>query len=134
MKKNFFICGLTGWCLEILYTSLGCFRKKDYRLTGRTSVWMFPIYGMAALIAPVYQKIKGVPRLFRGLLYSAAIFVCEYVSGSILKRHNMCPWDYSDAKYNINGLIRLDFAPLWFATGLLYESILCKDNRPPKHQ
>ena len=23
MRRNFFICGLTGWCLEILFTSIG---------------------------------------------------------------------------------------------------------------
>lgn len=124
MKNKFWICGLTGWCLEILYTSMGCIREKDFRLTGKTSIWMFPIYGMAAFISPVYKKIKHVPRVFRGMLYSTGFFACEYASGALLKKHGMCPWDYSKAKYNINGLIRLDFAPLWFATGLLYEELL----------
>lgn len=129
MKKNFMICGLTGWCIEIIFTSLGAFRKRDMTLTGRTSIWMFPIYGMAAVIGPIYKKIKNVPMLLRGTIYSTGIFCCEYISGSLLKRHNLCPWDYSDAKTNINGLIRLDYAPLWMATGLLFERIVTHEDK-----
>lgn len=122
--KNFFICGLTGWCMEIVFTSLGAIRKKDMRLIGRTSIWMFPIYGMAALIKPFYQLIKTKPALIRGGIYSLGIFGFEYVSGSILKKHHLCPWDYSKVPTNINGVIRLDYAPLWMAAGLLFERIL----------
>lgn len=122
--RNFFICGLTGWCIEILFTSAGSLRKKDRRLIGQTSLWMFPIYGMAACIAPVYGKIKHLPALLRGILYSLGIFSCEYISGTILKKHKLCPWDYSDAKANIDGVIRLDYAPFWAVTGLLFERIL----------
>ena len=102
MKKNFLICGLTGWCMEILFTSIGSLCKSDRKLIGKTSIWMFPIYG----------------------IYSAGIFTCEYVSGSLLKRHNLCPWDYSDSKANVDGLIRLDYAPFWMAAGLIFEKIL----------
>ena len=105
ITKNFFVCGLTGWCMEILFTSTGSFLKQDKRLIGRTSVWMFPIYGTAAVIAPF-----------------------EYISGTFLKRHGMCPWDYSHAKTNIDGVIRLDYAPLWMAAGLLFERILIRCN------
>ena len=58
ITKNFFVCGLTGWCMEILFTSTGSFLKQDKRLIGRTSVWMFPIYGTAAVIAPLYHIFK----------------------------------------------------------------------------
>ncbi len=122
--KKFVICGLTGWCMEILFTSAGSLLHHDGRMIGHTSVWMFPIYGMAALIAPVYQKIKGKSTLFRGSVYTLAIFSFEYLTGSLLKKLHLCPWDYSDAKTNINGVIRLDYAPLWMAAGLLFERIL----------
>ena len=38
----------------------------------------------------------------------------------------VCPWDYTGRHSNIDGLIRLDFAPLWFMTGLLFEQITKK--------
>lgn len=124
MKNKFIQCGLLGWCLEVLWTGLDSFRKRDPNLTGRSSLWMFPIYGCAAFIAPVSRKLKGKSALFRGNIYMAAIFLGEFLSGKYLKRRNCCPWDYSSAPLNIDGVIRLDYAPVWFVTGLLYEKLL----------
>ncbi len=122
--QNFMICGLTGWCMEILFTSTGSIWKHDRRMMGQTSLWMFPIYGMAAVIAPVSRRLTSCPVLLRGAIYSVGILTGEYVSGSFLKKHRMCPWDYSKAKANINGIIRLDYAPLWMFAGLAFEKIL----------
>ena len=126
--SDFIRCGLTGWCLECFWTGLGSFkeRTKDKRLLCRTSVWMFPIYGMAAFIPAVYKHIKSKSALFRSAVYASAILGCEYTSGILLKRHNACPWDYSKAKLNYKGVIRLDYVPCWAAAGLLFERILCK--------
>ena len=126
-RKNFLICGLTGWCMEIIFTSLGAFQKNDLRLIGQTSLWMFPIYGLAALINPVYKQIKKLPLFLRGIIYSIGIFTCEYLSGSLLKKLNLCPWDYSSSPTNINGVIRLDYAPFWILAGLLFEHIVTKE-------
>ncbi len=125
LEKNFAICGLTGWCMEIIYTSLGSLKKKDRTLTGNTSIWMFPIYGMASLIGELYPFIKKYPPLLRGGIYGIGIISFEYFSGSFLKKHKLCPWDYSKAKLNIHGLIRLDYLPLWMGAGLIFERILC---------
>ena len=128
--RNFLICGLTGWCMEILFTSsAGSLARHDGRLIGQTSLWMFPIYGMAACIGPVYAKIKKLPALLRGSIYTVGIFSFEYLSGSLLRRHHFCPWDYSSARANVNGLIRLDYAPFWLGAGLLFERILVHANR-----
>lgn len=124
-QKSFYTCGVVGWCMEIIFTSVANMRQEDLRLMGRTSIWMFPIYGMAACIKPIYPYIKKWPAIFRGCLYSVGIFTGEFVSGSLLKKFKMCPWDYSNAKYNVQGVIRLDFAPLWIMAGLVFERILC---------
>lgn len=128
-EKNFAVCGLTGWCMEILYTALGSLRKKDFKLIGNTSVLMFPIYGMASLIGTLYPKLKKYPPFLRSGIYGVGILSFEYLSGSFLKKHEMCPWDYSDAKFNINGLIRLDYLPLWMGAGMIFERILTRENR-----
>jgi uncharacterized membrane protein len=124
LPKNFFICGLTGWCMEILFTSAGSLLRHDKRMIGQTSVWMFPIYGMAAVISPLSHKLKDKSVLLRGSIYTMGIFSFEYLTGTLLKKHQLCPWDYSGAKTNINGVIRLDYAPFWMAAGLLFERIL----------
>lgn len=124
MRRKFFICGLTGWCMEIIFTAFNSFRHQQFKLMGQTSIWMFPIYSMAAFISPVYKVIKKLPMLTRGFIYSIGFFTFEFISGSFLKKRNICPWDYSDAKSNIKGVIRLDFAPVWMVAGLIYERIL----------
>lgn len=123
--QNFMICGLCGWCMECLWTGLSSIRKHtDKKLSCHTSIWMFPIYGMAACLSPICNKLKNRNALLRGGVYTIIIYAAEYTSGVILKKHGACPWDYSKAKLNYKGVIRLDYAPAWCIAGLLFEKIL----------
>ncbi len=114
---------------------------QDWRLMGKTSLLMFPIYGLGALLSPIGEGIDrwlaveggSLPSLSagdrivrHGVLYMVLIFTAEYFSGAWLRARGICPWDYTGRHSNINGLIRLDFAPLWFCTGLLFEGITKK--------
>lgn len=128
--KNFLLCGTAGWCMEICFTALISLRRRDMRLTGQTSVWMFPIYGCAAFLAPISRLIKEKSIWFRGLIYMGLIFSAEFFSGSILLSRKLCPWDYGRSRWNIKRIIRLDYAPFWFCGGLLFERILRKARRP----
>lgn len=125
-ENNFIKCGITGWCIEVIWTGLNNLKHHDKKLLANTSLIMFPIYGCASIIKPIYSLIKNKNFVFRGLIYSTIIYLGEFLSGSFLKKRNMCPWDYSQSKYNINGIIRLDYIPVWFLTGLLYEKLLKK--------
>ena len=124
MIKNFFPCGLVGWCLEILFTACNGLKNKDFKLKGNTSLWMFPIYGMAAFLKPIYRLIRKWPITLRGLFYTVCIFTTEFITGRALQKRKLCPWNYENSPYNIGGVIRIDYAPYWFGTGLLYEYIL----------
>ncbi|MCI9009018.1 MAG: hypothetical protein HFI13_13020 [Lachnospiraceae bacterium] len=126
IRQNFFRCGMTGWALEILWTGLHAFRVRDLKLIGNSSLWMFPIYGSAAFLTPIMQKMRNAPLVQRGFVYMSCIFLGEYVSGMFLKHKNMCPWDYSRTPWHLNGVIRLDYAPVWFLVGLLYERLLLR--------
>ncbi len=121
MKLKFIQCGMYGWCIEVLWTGLHSFLRHDPKLTGFSSLRMFPIYGMASFIAPLSGCLKKCRPATRGLIYMLGIYAVEYASGSYLKKRNCCPWDYSESPCSINGVIRLDYAPLWFLTGLFYE-------------
>lgn len=130
MKKiffnNFIKCGLCGWCLECFWTGLNSvsnWKSNDKTLSCRTSIWMFPIYGLAACLSPIYTKLKKRNALFRGGVYTTLIYLTEYITGTILKKYGACPWDYSKSKFNIKGVIRFDYAPVWFFTGLLFEKL-----------
>lgn len=122
--RNFLTCGLTGWCMEIIFTALDALRRRDMTLKGITSLWMFPIYGSAALLTPVAKLLKNRPAWLRGAAYMGLIYSVEYTTGRLLSRHKLCPWDYSRDRYRINNVIRLDFAPFWFAAGLLFERLI----------
>lgn len=123
-QKNFVKCGVMGWCFEVIWTGFGNMLEHDKTLSSSTSLLMFPIYGMAAFISPIYSVVKDKPIFFRGILYTMLIFTAEFFSGMFLKKLDMCPWDYSHSPYNIKGIVRLDYAPAWFAVGLIYEKIL----------
>lgn len=139
---NFCRCGIAGWCLEVIFTSVDSVMAGDFRLMGQTSLLMFPIYGMGAFLLPIGSFIDrwltGLPgfekagedvispagRMVRhGLIYMVLIFTAEYITGLWLTGLGICPWDYSRWPDQVNGVIRLNFAPLWFLTGLLFEVI-----------
>ena len=122
--NNFIKCGLIGWCMEIIFTAMNALRRRDMTLKGNTSLWMFPIYGCAALLAPISRMINRRPAWFRGLTYMSLIFSVEFLTGKLLSRRALCPWDYSRSRWNVSRLIRLDFAPFWFGAGLLFERLL----------
>lgn len=122
--KNFLKCGLLGWCLEIIFTAMGSLQKRDMRLLGQTSLWMFPIYGCACLLSPLFKILKGLPSYIRGSIYALCIFLGEYLTGSLLSTHRLCPWNYERSRWHIRKVVRLDYFPGWFLVGLLFEKIL----------
>lgn len=133
MKKcfgtNFLLCGFCGWCMECLWTGIGSLMEhKDKELSCRTSLWMFPIYGMAACFSPICKRLKDRSTALRGSIYAICIYFAEFTTGTLLKKFHACPWDYSKAKLNYHGVIRFDYAPAWFAAGLFFEKLLSLPN------
>ena len=74
MKRNFLLCGLLGWSLEIFWTGLHSLFTGNFTMMGKTSLLMFPVYGLAALIRPAYRKLKDFPVMVRGIFYSWGFF------------------------------------------------------------
>lgn len=140
---RFAVYGTLGWCAEIVWTALcelvtgaradpgsrdrptRLSRAERLSLTGRTYVWMFPVYGLGGLVfEPCHEAVRVWPWWARGALWAALIFAVEYAAGVVLCRViGRCPWDYAGARWSVGGLIRIDYAPLWFAFGLLLERV-----------
>lgn len=124
MRLRFLIYGFTGWCIEVFWTGLGSFLSGDIKLQGWTYIWMFPIYGLAIFLEPVHDRLRHLPAVLRGGVYTVLIFLIEYSTGWLLKiLTGVCPWDYSGTPFSVHGFIRFDFAPAWFAAGLLFEKL-----------
>lgn len=124
MKTRFVIYGLLGLIMETVWTGLGSLLAGDLRLKSFTSLWMFVIYGLAVFLEPVHERIRFWPWFVRGLLWTAVIFGIEYATGWLLRSiTGVSPWNYAGKLYNVDGLIRLDYAPVWFAAGLFFERV-----------
>jgi len=123
MKYRFILYGLLGVALEIIWTGLGSLFKGDFAMQGFSYLWMFPIYGGAVFLEPVHNRIRDLVWYFRGGIWAAVIFSIEFLSGLIINLTvGLVPWDYSGSSvYSVAGLIRLDYAPVWFVLGLLFE-------------
>ena len=127
MIKDFIFYGFLGWIMEVFWTGIIALKRGDKKLVGYTYLYMFPIYGCAVFMEPVFMLLHSTNFVVRGLIYMLCIFSAEYVSGYILERAvGVCPCDYSRVKYSVDGFIRLDFAPIWFAVGLWFEYVYIK--------
>ena len=109
--------------MEVFWTGIGSVLNRDPRAVGSSSLWMFLIYGLAGFLEPVCSFIIDYPWFARGLVYMACFFGIEFAAGLFLRQVNACPWDYSGVRLNLLGLIRLDYAPVWFAAGLIFERV-----------
>lgn len=111
--------------MEIIWTGLGALFMGNWQLPGFTYLWMFPIYGLAVFFEPLHNYIRPLPLFVRGLFWTFAIFTVEYLTGWLLAEIlGRCPWDYTGTTpYHINGFIRLDYFPVWFVVGLIFERV-----------
>jgi uncharacterized membrane protein len=120
------IYGLLGWVIEIIWTALPKRRPVDWRLTGHTYLWMLPIYALIGpLYEPIHQALRRVAWPLRAVVYAAGFISVETITGLLLKRLiGRCPWDYTgDTRWQVGGVTRFDYAPLWAALGLGLEPV-----------
>jgi uncharacterized membrane protein len=124
---RFVAYGLLGWCAEIVFSGVHDFaRTRDVRLPARTSLWMLPVYGLAQpLFEPVHDAMRDrLPAPARACVYAAGFLAVEYATGRVFRGLlGRAPWDYSRARWSVDGLARLDYAPLWAIAGLALEGV-----------
>lgn len=123
MLIRYIIYGFLGWNVEIIWTGFTSLTTGSKNLIGHTSVWMFFIYGAAVfLLEPIHYKIAPLNWFLRGCIWTVLIFAIEMASGLVLKFLGIEAWNY-DCPASVLGVIRLDYAPLWFSLGLIFEKI-----------
>ena len=128
--------GLTPLARAVVYGVAGCLGElfftacisplKRRRLQPRTSPLMLPVYALIQpLFEPTHRMMRGrVPLWGRALVYGSGFHAAEYLSGRLLRRLvGQAPWDYSAARWQLNGLIRFDYFPLWAAAGVMTERL-----------
>ena len=113
-----------GFVAEVAISAVhDVWRQKPVRF--RTSPWMLPVY---ALLLPLYEPIHDALRerswILRSSAYGVGFLAVEYASGVAFRQLlGEAPWDYSDARYNLDGLIRPDYFFQWAVMGLALEPL-----------
>jgi uncharacterized membrane protein len=116
---RFLAYGLTGWVVDSLFVCAHTGRRRP------SSLLNVPVYGLAQpLFEPVHDRLRERPIAVRAAFYGVGILGVEYASGRLLRRVvGHVPWDYGRARLGIDGLVRLDYLPLWAAFGLGLERL-----------
>ncbi len=108
--------------MEAAFTSARLTRaSRRFRPAGPATRWMPAIYALTLpLFEPAHDRLRGQPAPIRAATYAAGIMLVELVSGWALRRRTgRCPWDYGGrTRWDVDGLVRLDYAPLWALAGL----------------
>ncbi len=127
---RFCIFGSVGIAAEIFFRSITAFIAQiqdpalavDYSLTSCTHLWMFPIYGLGAILIPLgYRFIENYSLLLRLLVYAIGIFIIEFITGFLLDMLiGYCPWEYKEGLHMM-GYIRLDYLPFWMFYGWIMD-------------
>lgn len=96
--------------------------KSLWTLTGKTYVWMLPIYGLIPILAaPLVGRAAHLVLGVRLMLYAVIITGVEFIAGAILEWiTGSCPWEYTTG-WHVMGYIRLDYFPAWMFFAFLIE-------------
>jgi len=124
---------LIGITMEVFWTSiLNSIKTKNPKLTGKTYLWMFPIYAFVPfLYIFTLTHFQETNIFIRGIIYMIGFYLLEFISGYLIKKAvGVSPWNYEDYsikifgkkyKSNLFGLICLEYAPIWFIYGIIGE-------------
>lgn len=127
--QRVFVYAAMGWCIELFFTGIGnSVLSGDPRLTGQSYIWMLPIWGLGVLFlehVSALLKFCNLGTRIRIIIFMLLCFSLEYVSGFMIQSVvDIIPWDYGGAKWNVDGLIRLDYAPFGLCLGCFWSPLL----------
>ncbi|CAN7995092.1 unnamed protein product [Ixodes hexagonus] len=131
--SRLYLYALHGFFLEVMFTAAWeLVVSGSLKLHGCTSVWCLFIYSFSCLVMEKIHEVLepwGLPLHIRALAQTFWIYVWEFSTGWFLRKLNGCPWDYAAFAYNFCGLVTLEYAPLWYVCGFLFEYALLPNVR-----
>lgn len=97
---------------------------QDRRLKGHSSLWALPMYATAIYVMEGLRAqllARSWPLPVRLGAYALFIYLWEFSWGVGLTVLGACPWDYSHFRYNLRGLVTLEYVLPWSVGALLVE-------------
>lgn len=120
-----YVYALHGCLCEVGFTALcDWWDTQDRRLAGHTSLWALPMYSCAIfLIERLRERLlaRQHPLVLRLIVYTLFIYLWEFSWGVGLGLLGACPWDYSGFRYNLAGVVTLEYALPWALAALIAE-------------
>lgn len=114
---NFIIYSFIGWIIELLYNYA---INRDFKKAGFLKGPYKPMYGIAVTILIIGREVFQFNKIVMLILCFIVPSIVEYLSGYLLKKvFNESYWDYSDLKYNLNGIVTLKFSIYWSVLSLI---------------
>lgn len=127
----FFIGSVTGWVMELIFRRFYSSENPEHKWInpGFCTGPYLPLYGcglcllyliasmekFSLISSPVWNKVL----LF--VFMAVCMTVIEYIAGILsLKTLNVRLWDYTNEKFNIQGIICPKFSIIWSLLGALY--------------
>jgi len=119
------VYAVVGTGTDLAFNRLSALVQGKPVLELHTSPWMLPIYALVQpLYEPAHDLLRGRRWPVRAAVYGAGFSAVEYASGRLLRRlRGAAPWDYSHARFQVHGLTRFDYFPLWALAGLALERL-----------
>ncbi|ESO91994.1 hypothetical protein LOTGIDRAFT_217156 [Lottia gigantea] len=130
--ERFYIYAIHGYVTEVTFTAIWEFVVNlNWKFTGITSIWSFPIYGLSVLVIEyLYLKLRDtIPVYIRALIYTIWAYMWEFSTGFVLKYFDACPWDYTQFDGDFMGLVTLEYAPFWYFGCIILEQVIIKNTR-----
>nr|XP_061794113.1 transmembrane protein 229B-like [Nerophis lumbriciformis] len=126
-----YVYALHGCFCEVTFTAvLDWYSIQDQRMMGYSSLWALPMYATAIYLM---ERMRGwlltyhQPLSVRLITYTLFIYLWEFSWGSGLRLLGACPWDYSHYKYNLRGLVTLEYALPWAVAAFIAEQHVIKN-------
>ncbi|XP_006808119.1 transmembrane protein 229B-like [Neolamprologus brichardi] len=120
-----YVYALHGCLCEVAFTAVWDWcSTQDRRLAGHSSLWALPMYATAIYLMERLRALmlaQNHPLTVRLVLYTVFIYLWEFSWGVGLSLLGACPWDYSGHRYNLRGLITLDYALPWAVAAYIAE-------------
>lgn len=125
-----YVYALHGCVCEVAFTAAwDWYYTYDQKLPGYTSLWSLLIYSLAMFFMEslsAWLQQRHFPLPLRLSVYTLFIYLWEFSCGVLLRLLEACPWDYSHFKYNLMGLVTLEYALPWALAALLAEKYVIK--------
>lgn len=116
--------GALGWSTDFAFNRLLARKRGSASSNCARVPGTFPSTLIQPLYEPVHDALRRRRWPVRAVGYGTGFIVVEYAGGLVLRRGlGEAPWDYSHARFQLHGLTRLDYFPLWAAYGLALERV-----------